>query len=237
MSNIVFITAIEENGPLGLKEPCVNSWKKWCDKNAVQLVLLEQRPDKDISPHWSRYLALDYLTLQNINFDKVALIDMDTIIHPECDNIFEHSSDKLGASIDFDLPWWNKESINHFQQVFPGLELSWDEYINSGVLVINKSHSELLNSMISFYKENKGVINLDEGQSGADQTPFNFLVKKLGVEVDILPKRFNLTHLMKKDMLDDEKFEQTPAIWHFNSLFPKERDNFMKYFAELCEKQ
>ena len=69
----------------------IESWRRWCDKNDVQLFLLEEPilPMEDMHIIWQRYYMFDIFDNNDIKSNQTLIVDADTIIHPNCDNFFE----------------------------------------------------------------------------------------------------------------------------------------------------
>ena len=105
--NVVFMTAmVDAPDRLDYAEWCYKSWQYWCDKNDVQLFILEDelRPKGDgtmkvpgMKPTWQRWHAMDVLDANGIEYDNVALVDIDTMVHWDCPDFFEASKGEFGA--------------------------------------------------------------------------------------------------------------------------------------------
>ena len=91
MKNVVFIPNIDlGNGRSDKYSYCVKSWKRWCDINDCELLVLEDLllPIEQMKITWQRYYVFDILDDNNINYNQVLLVDADTIVHPHCPNFF-----------------------------------------------------------------------------------------------------------------------------------------------------
>ena len=84
MQNIIYIVNI--NDP-DYGKLCISSWKNWADRNNCQVVVLD-KPFADIEPHW--YKVYPFLLLDNsdVEYNRIAVVDNDTIVHPNCPNFF-----------------------------------------------------------------------------------------------------------------------------------------------------
>ena len=81
--NIVFMTCMEKAPDiLDYKEWCFKSWKLWCKKNDVEMVVLDQelRDRAVMKPTWQRWHVFDVLKENNVDYNQVALVDVDTMI-------------------------------------------------------------------------------------------------------------------------------------------------------------
>lgn len=231
--NIVFMTAIE-NAPdkLDYKKYCYNTWQYWCNKNDVEMQVITE-PLYDVNkmkPTWQRWYVFDLLESNNIDYNQVALIDIDTMIHWDCPNFFEMTNDKFSAiRNDFDVNWVYK-SIEGYKHLFPNTDLNWTEYFNCGVIIMNKKHKKLCNDITNFYFENKEeLLKLQHEtlKKGSDQTPVNYLVKKSEFDLNYLDKRYNMSQMHKLGVLSDLMW-RTGYIWHFNGFSKKQRNIIMK---------
>ena len=61
--NVVFITSIKGAVDTSYEEYCLNTWKWWCEKNNVELFVLNEElvDSKYMKPTWQRWLVFDIL--------------------------------------------------------------------------------------------------------------------------------------------------------------------------------
>ena len=74
MVNVVFLVAIGDKSEYTL---CKQSWKRWCDKNSVELVVLDQevRPKEEMFYNFQRYYMFELLDNMGIDYDgEVATV-------------------------------------------------------------------------------------------------------------------------------------------------------------------
>ena len=190
--NVVVITAMKGLVDIDYKPFCLNTWNYWCDKNNVDLIVLEE-PLMDTSilkPTWQRWYIWKIFSAC-----------------PDNDNI-----------------GWVQESIQGYKKFFDR-ELDWEEYFNCGFIVMTKEHKSLCDKFIEFESNNREeLINLQNTISkGTDQTPINYLTR-INNSVKFLPKKYNLTHLYRKELLKDFMFVDAGYVWHFNGF-----DKSMRY--------
>ena len=106
--NVVFMTCFEKAPDfLDYKEWCFRTWQYWCDKNDVELVILDQelRPTGGgvygdgvgMKPTWQRWHVFDVLEANDIECENVALVDIDTMIHWDAPNFFDAANGEFGA--------------------------------------------------------------------------------------------------------------------------------------------
>ena len=69
------------------------SWEYWCKKHDVEMfVLSDELRDKTImKPTWQRWHVFEILEANEIDYNQVALVDVDTMIHPEAPNFFDET--------------------------------------------------------------------------------------------------------------------------------------------------
>jgi len=223
--NVVVITAMKGLVDIDYKPFCLNTWNYWCDKNNVDLIVLEE-PLMDtaiLKPTWQRWYIWKILENSNLEYDKVALVDVDTMVKWNTPNFFD-SVDSFSACSDNDNIGWVQESIQGYKKFFDR-ELDWEEYFNCGFVVMTKEHKSLCDKFIEFESTNREeLINLQNTISkGTDQTPINYLTRTNN-SVKFLSKKYNLTHLYRKELLKDLMFIDAGYIWHFNGF-----DKSMRY--------
>ena len=132
--NIVFMTCFEKAPDfLDYKEWCFKTWKYWCDKNNVELFILEDElqphgggvmtGEPAMKPTWQRWHVFDVLDANEIEYDNVALVDIDTMIHWDCPDFFELTDNKLTVGLENDNMRWIYESVVGYKDIFDGYKL------------------------------------------------------------------------------------------------------------------
>lgn len=232
--NVVFLTSIpySQEQHLSYEQYCLNTWKYWCNKNNVELFILNE-PVVDpfhMKPNWQKMYAFDLLNANNIDYDQVLIVDIDTMIKWDTPNFFNLTNNNFTAIIDNDNINWVTKSIKGYQHFFPDINIHWTEYFNSGFVIFHKKHKKVINGMLDMWDKNsEELIYLQNNlKKGHDQTPLNYMVKQMGFDVNYLPKTFNLTHLQRKEILQDLMFIDCGYIWHFNGFDKNYREPLMK---------
>ena len=239
--NVVFMTAMV-NAPdrLDYAEWCYKSWQYWCDKNDVELFILEDelRPKGDgtmklpgMKPTWQRWHAMEVLDANGIEYDNVALVDIDTMVHWDCPDFFEASKGEFGAIQDRFFIEWTHNSIQGYQDFWPDIKFDWLTYFNCGFIVLNKKHKEWCKSVTDFYYENEDEIRMRQHETvkkGSDQTPINYMIRNSEHEIEFLDERFNLQQLHLRGILQSDLLWNVGWVWHFNGFEKKERNALMK---------
>lgn len=241
MKNIVFIMDIDLKGEgrfaSSRRAPyqySIKSWEHWAHKNNADVFILNDllMPYKDMGICWQRYYLFDILEANNIEYDQVAMVDADTIIHPDCPNFFELTENKFtGVHCDASYDWVCRSIENYSKYMFKGHIMPFWKYIDCGFMVVNKTHKNFFKEIVNLYHQNKH--NFDELEKlhvGTDQTPVNMLVDKLGIDLKLLPYEYNMVDMVRKEILgNDLLFTKIGWIYQFNCI-PNNQDNKATYY-------
>ena len=119
--NVVFIVNLTETKKYGRNQPyqlSVDSWKLWCDKNDCELFVLEDAVvDPNImKPNWQKMYAFDILDFNDIDYNQVAIVDVDTMIKWNTPNFFNMTDGEFSAVVDDSNVGWVKQSIDVYKQ-------------------------------------------------------------------------------------------------------------------------
>jgi hypothetical protein len=179
--NVIVITSMEGLVDISYKEYCFNTWKYWAKNNNVDLIVLDE-PLTDTSymkPTWQRWYVWDILESNNLDYEKVALIDVDTMVRWDSPNFFDLIKDEIGVCVDNDNIGWVKQSLDGYKNMFPSVNLDWTDYFNCGFIVMGKNSKKICNKIVNFWEKNQiDLINLQTNlKKGTDQTPVNYIVK------------------------------------------------------------
>lgn len=225
---IVYIVNI--NTP-SYSEFCIKSWDHWCNKHGAQLITLTESIG-NIEPHWGKIFPFQLLEANNIDYDRVLVVDNDTIVHPNCPNVFDLvPRNKVGVVYDdVNYDWTIRSTEAYYKHVFSNFN-TFDpfEYFNSGFLVLSSEHKKIYDNIIEFMQHNYENLNWVQSTYGVgrDQTPLNFLIREFS-ELEFLSKRFNLQGLYSKELTDVNKIKDISYISHFNAIPRDHRGPFMK---------
>ena len=223
--DVVFIIAVKKDGQLKPEyEIGIESWRRWCKKNDVELFLLEQPvlPMEDMHIIWQRYFLFDIYDANEIKANQTLMVDADTIIHPDCPNFFNETENKYCMIHDDGSYDWVLRGMEHYSKyVYNGAWFNYWEYGNSGVQIVNDKHRDFFQHMRDFYFENIENINMIQQKwgTGTDQTPLNFNLNLQNVDVKLLPYKYNMGCMIKKEVLaEDMLFTKIGWIYHFNGI-------------------
>lgn len=252
MKNLILFTNFNKAPDnLEYSKWCIESWQHWALRHDITIYLLET-PFMDVTrmkPTWQRWNVFNNLDSNDItDFDNIALIDIDTLIHPQAPNFFNEFS-KTGSNIgvvkDDIMVEWIVNSIEGYSFLFSGVSIDWTQYFNCGFVVLkNTSHArELTNSIITFYQTHiDTLLQLQHStlRKGSDQTPVNYLVKE---REDILRpyffnQKWNFTHMHirgicgptpdRTGLFLNPIFDRVAYIYHFNGFEKSLRNSLME---------
>jgi hypothetical protein len=218
--NIVFFTTMNEAPDnMEYKKWCFQSWNHWAKKNDAEVFVLDTPlVDKNLmKPTWQRWHVFDILDANGIEYDQVAMVDADTLIHPDAPNFFDLTNHNFAAVQDDLMVEWVHNSIEGYQFAFPEVKFDWTTYFNCGNTdLLRKLQHETL-------------------RKGSDQTPVNYMVRSTGTDITYLSKKWNFTHLHQRGVLND-MLPQVGYVYHFNGFEKSWRDERMNYFWQLLKK-
>ncbi len=235
--NILFFTALKANDPnmQAYKEWSIKTWTYYAKKYDLELFILEE-PLMDtelMRPTWQRWYVYDLLDVNGIEYNQIAMIDIDTMVRWDTPNIFELAGDRYtGVIDDLSIEWvWN--SIQGYKKFFPETDLNWYEYINNGILVLPISGGrEFCDKVKAFYETNSNELRKMQHETlkkGTDQTPVNYMAKEMFGKPNLLPKPFNMCHLFATHALIENIYIKAGYIWHFNAIPREERNQWMQH--------
>lgn len=260
MKNIVFIMDIDIKGEGRYSSDrrlpyqySIKSWKKWCDKNDVELFVMNDliADNDEMGICWQRYYLFDVFENNNLKYNKILIVDADTIVHPDCPNFFQEVGDNyIGVNCDGCYEWVNRSINSYHKHLFSDMDKikPW-EYINGGFQIVNKNHKDFFKKVTDFYWENVNelIFAQETFKVGTDQTVINFLLKKYDIKVDRLPVCYNLQDMFKKNLLhfpnyswweDDLKnLYNSGWVYHFNAIPDHESKRNNLYWMERVYKE
>ena len=93
--NIVFQVNIKGKRHKSAFDYSTKSWKNWSSKNNCEVFILDDFvvDESYMKPNWQKWYVYDLLESSNIDYDKICVVDADTIIHPDCPNFFDETGD------------------------------------------------------------------------------------------------------------------------------------------------
>ena len=245
--NVVFMTAmVDAPDVLDYTEWCYKTWEYWCKKNNVELFILEDelqpkkssKTESGMKPTWQRWHVHEILEANEIEYDQVALVDVDTMVHWNCPNFFDETDNKFSAVRDIINIGWIQQSIDGYQDMFPNVNLDWTNYFNCGFVVMSKEHKDWCKSVTDFYYKNDDELRRRQHETvkkGSDQTPINYMITESPHEINLLNERFNHSHLHLRGVLQGDLLWKTGWVWHFNGFEKTQRNQIMKQVWDMIK--
>jgi lipopolysaccharide biosynthesis glycosyltransferase len=221
MKRLIYTTAVNTQGRT-VKDTEIfsiarNTWEHYCKRYDIDFFVIDEPQHPNTSPHWYRYWIFDLKP----DYDQYLYVDTDVFAHWNAPNIFDtFPPGKFYAAKDDGGLSWIWEGIQGYQTMFPDTKLEWDEYFNSGVLLFDRSHKEIMNVFKSFYIENQSIIQdyREKFRKGHDQNIFNYFLRYAEVEVELISHKWNLFHMIRREILYNGYFLDMGYFWHFNNL-------------------
>jgi hypothetical protein len=183
-----------------------------------------------------------------IKYDQIFLADSTCMIKWNAPNPFELTDHRFTGWRDTDNMRWIHDSIQGYKDFFDGFELDQMRYINSGVIIFNESHKELIQGFKQLYLDNTDAfIELQDNlvKKGTEQTPLNYWLQMNDVDVNLdLPLGFKLTHMHRKELLShnwQDGDDTTPFFikygynWIFNGIPKNERTQLIEQTWNLVK--
>lgn len=256
MKNIVFIPNIDcgdgRNTPYHYS---VKSYQHWAEQYDDVEVIEWTEPLMDVKQFpiiYQREWVFDILDHNKVDYDQVAIVDSDTIIHPNTPNFFKKTDNKYTVVTNNGCFEWVMRSINGWgSHLFPEeVKPKVWEYHNAGFVVANKEHKWFFDIIKDFYLKNINKINdIRTNQTyqnlalpSTGQTIINFLLIKHKVERTFLPERYNMTDLYRKNLLhmpgqswwpDELTYLDAAWIYHFSAIPGKgQQPRHVEYWME-----
>lgn len=218
----------------------INSWYHYCNRHGVDFLTIDENEGGYTYPIWNKENIHHY----GQRYDKIGLVDSDTIIRWDAPNIFDQLEDEgiYGVNDLCDLNWL-LGSISDRQKFFPEIKIDITKYLNAGVLFFGNKHLSLFKKLLDFYLENKDEIHAIEG-GGKEQTLLNFFIQKEGIPVKVLDPKWNLLSIHRKNMFQMNwqlKVDPLPYflkyafVWHFTGFPIEDRVRLMKETWEIVK--
>lgn len=211
----------------------ISSWTYYCKKHNIDFVVVSKKLPNVKYSVWHKEFVFDYV---GDDYEKIGVVDFDTMIKWDAPNIFELYDDEFVGVLDQNSINWINNSQTAYRNAFPQFKnthVGLSEHINGGVLFFTKNHKSFFEKLKNFYLTNKNILdNWTVPSTGKEQTLLNFHLKEEKVKRKYLPYCWNTVGMAKKGMFwhNDKLNDPTPFfmkyayIWHFTG-FPIEQRN------------
>jgi len=232
------------------------SWERWCEKNGVDFHCVTEHDERYGYPIWNKLNVTEICK----DYDKIGIVDCDTMINIDAPNIFDELQDGISGVVDDVNYNWLHYSVENYSKFF-NHEMNFDTYINAGVVFLDNKSLSVYDKLREFYFENQEELDNWNKGGGREQTLFNFIVQTNDYKVNLLESSWNILGLMRRELIQhnwqDNREEMTedctPAqpfnckynhdrtphyikygnIYHFTGFPIELREQVMKYTWEL----
>ena len=206
--NVVFLTKLREDR--GISNPSRSSWEYWCNKNNHKLFIHEGE-----HPWNNLFDVFDILEENNIEYNKIFVVNGSSIVKWDCPNIFDLTDDKLVA-------WREMGDLGaiHKDIQDSGLDIDIFKYVNYGSFIINKNHKEFFE--IASKTTHRNITET------SFQTSVNSLLQSNSIEINMdISREYNLNHMSRYDWYSHNWqdggnktnfFIKYAYIWRFDDL-------------------
>jgi len=213
--NIVFIPAY--NGFDSELDDAISTWKWYCERWDIQLIIANEPKEYDFEPWGNGCFEPWYDTrLVDLEYDKLLLVDADTMIRWDSPNIFEIGKDyEMCVVADAGGSNTGQYHLNQWVELNPTIKTPAEKYFNTGFVFLTKEKYLQIKEQIPEYHQywasfySKGPT----GPNACEQTPVNIIA------YDLFPNEIH--HLgwewnnMVMSKYDDGSFINDSYIWHF----------------------
>ena len=212
----------------------IKTWDYWCKKNNVDFIVNETHDERFGRPIWNKELIYKI----GKDYDKIGVIDSDTMIKWDTPNIFdEFNDDEFCGVVDNINLRWIYDSINVYKKFFPDTDIDLNSYFNAGVLFFGNKYLSVFKDVLNFYLDNQEELDNWKLGGGKEQTILNYHLVKHDVNKKELTPNWNLLGMHRRDLFSHNwqvKDEPSPFfikygnIWHFTGFPVEDRIQIMK---------
>ena len=246
---LVYMVAVNHNSSKfknsDYSQYSIKSWEAWCKRRDIDFVVVDKHNDKYSFPIWNKLDVCDV----GKDYDKIAIVDSDTMIHWSAPNILEHiESGVYGVQDNANLRWLDESVGNYGGEFFSDFKINLDKYINAGVIYLDKESLSIYEKLRDFYFENREKLDSWNKGGGREQTLFNFLLQKNNYDINLLSPEWNMFSMHKKEMFSynwqdtdggiagkdtTPHFIKYSWVWHFTGFPIEQRTDIMKQTWDL----
>ncbi len=245
MRSLVYIIAIEHNSSIvsnsSYSKYSIGSWEKYCNKHNIDLKIIRELDPRVSRPVWNKELIFEH----GVDYDKIAIVDSDTMIMRDSVNIFDLYENEFCAVSDLIDMHWVQESIDVYSKFFSDYTLNIFNYFNAGVIFFTKDHLHIFKQLFDFYTKNRDELDNWKRGGGREQTLLNYHVQLSGIQIKFLDPSWNTMGLHTRNLmtgnwqLNDKTSHvlKYSNIIHFTGFPPEHRESLMKSCYESLEYQ
>jgi hypothetical protein len=215
MKNIIFIPAY--NGYDSEFNDAISTWKWYCKKYGIELIVANEPKEYDFEPWGNGCFEPWYDTrLVDLDYDKLLLVDADTMIRWDSPNIFEIGKDyEMCVVADVGGGSTGQYHLNQWIGLNSNIKTPADKYFNTGFVFLTKEKYLAIRKHIPKYHQywSSFYMSGPTGPNACEQTPVNI------ISYELFPN--DIHHLgwewnnMVMSKYDDGSFINDSYIWHF----------------------
>jgi len=243
-NNLIYIVSIDHhtsnNKCSDYSQYCLKTWKYWCNKNKVDLIVCTKHDKRFGSPIWNKEKIYEI----GKNYTKIGIVDSDTMVRWDTPNIFEQFEGEWCGVVDTGDFGWILNSIKQYKKFFPEINLNIDTYFNAGVLFFNSKYLNIFEELLQLYLNNQKELDEWDKGGGREQTLLNNIAIKNNIKFKELKPEWNLFSIHKKDMFKPNwqlKLDNIPFfikhayVWHFTGFPVEQRKHLMSQTWDLIK--
>jgi lipopolysaccharide biosynthesis glycosyltransferase len=213
--NIIFIPAY--NGFNTQLPECIESWKWYCKKWNIELILANEKREYDFEP-WGNGCFEPWFDerLVELDYDKVLIVDADTMVRWDTPNVFEECKDyEMCVVADAGGEYSGHRHLQQWIRVNPDIKTPADKYFNTGfVFLTKKKYLAIREQMPKYYEYWSFFYKIGpSGPNACEQTPVNIIA------YDLFPNEIHHLEYIWNNMVmheyEDGSFVNDSYIWHF----------------------
>ena len=188
----------------------IESWKRYANKYNYEIFILDQPfIEEDVLPYrWSKIYVLDLLEQNDIEYSRVLYVDADSLVHSNAPDIFKQVGGKFSGvkkhgSVDRIL----SEIEIYTKHIFENDTLPFYRYLDTSLMVLNKSHLNLFKRLQQFYFSNKALIDgIKSKYNIGDVEPImNFFINQLPEsDCKIIPYEWNMQDMRRFEIITED---------------------------------
>jgi hypothetical protein len=218
MKNIILITAhnnIADELPYGIK-----TWEHYCNRHDIELIIVNEKIESDFD-NWAEcsYKKWNIQQIIDREFDRILVVDIDTMIRWDAPNIFDQFPDVVAGTVphnnNFSDDSLGRYHVSQWLPLNPDIRGNLAHYSNAGLLLLSRENymkiSELIHQYYDFYVKAYYDDNI-KLPDAAEQTPVNIILWNDIGNYTLLPIFWNNLVMAK---YDDASFINDSFVWHF----------------------
>lgn len=196
-----------------------DTWEFWCQQTkCIHITRTVSTYSEGVKTVFS------YLENNNIEYNKIFIIDATAVVKWNCPNIFDIIDHRL-------VGWRDMGDLKSIYNRVQKQDLT--KYINYGSIIVNSTHKDIIH-------------NLSDTQSLHEfENELNKALNNIEINLNI-SKEFNLNHMIKYDWLShnwQDGKDKTPFfikyayIWRMDTMDTKQYNNFVGQLDQALRAQ